>query len=533
MSSRGVVLTGGPIYTMNGSTVEAVRLDGDRISLVGTLDSAMASGAAEVVDLAGRCLLPGFVDAHTHPLMLGQCMTWADLSTASSIDEVVKILREHAVGLDRTSPIRGFGYDQHRFTDDRHPTAVDLDRVSEDVTVTIMHASGHGYVVNSSGLDTAGIRAGVPTPTGGLIDRDEYGNPTGRVFDAACDLLTGTDGTKVGNHGPNLHIPDTSEALAAQLDIAQGSLLSAGITSVGDCQVTDRELSTYVDSREAGRLRLRVTMYVLSSHVALVERHGLDSGLSDDHLGFGGIKHYADGSLVSGTAYLPCGCGATHGYLYHEDGELEELIDASNALGRQTATHAQGPEAIQLVLDALGRREPRPGLRHRIEHCGFPTDDQIVEMRRLGVVPVPQPTQVHLYGEGVRRDHPEQAERMYASGLFAREGLPVVLSSDTPVTRPDVMLACWCAETRLTAQGRVLGAEAKLTRLQALEGYTRGGAHALRRDDVGSIQVGNFSDLVVLTDDPLAVPVDTLPGITVDETWVDGRPAWSAAEGLI
>jgi predicted amidohydrolase YtcJ len=154
-------------------------------------------------------------------------------------------------------------------------------------------------------------------------------------------------------------------------------------------------------------------------------------------------------------------------------------------------------------------------------------------MRRLGVVPVPQPTQVHLYGEGVRRDHPEQAERMYASGLFAREGLPVVLSSDTPVTRPDVMLACWCAETRLTAQGRVLGAEAKLTRLQALEGYTRGGAHALRRDDVGSIQVGNFADLVVLTDDPLAVPVDTLPGITVDETWVDGRPAWSAAEGLI
>ena len=517
---------------MDGAAAEAVRVDGDRISVVGSLEGAMEPGRAEVVDLDGRCLLPGFVDAHTHPLMLGQCMTWADLSTASSVDEVVKILREHSLGLKRTLPVRGFGYDHHRLSDDRHPTAADLDRVSEDVTVTIMHVSGHGYVANSHGLDAAGIRADTPTPTGGLIDRDGSGAPTGRVFDAACDLLTGPDGTKVGNHGPNLHIPDTHEALAAQLDTAQESLLAAGITSVGDCQVTDRELSAYANSRDAGRLRLRVTTYVLSSHIGLVDRYGLEVGFGDDHLNFGGIKHYADGSLVAGTACLPCGCGNTHGFLYHEEGDLEDLIDESNALGRQTATHAQGPEAIQLVLDALGRRAPHPDLRHRIEHCGFPTDGQIVEMRRLGVVPVPQPAQVHLYGEGVRRDHPEHAERMYASGLFARAGLPVVLSSDTPVTSPDVMLACWCAETRLTSQGRIIGEAAKVTRSQALEGYTRGGAHALRRDDVGSIRVGNHADLVLLSADPFTVSVDTLPSITVDEPWVDGRPAWIALQGL-
>ena len=117
--------------------------------------------------------MPGFVDAHTHPLMHGQCMSWADLSTAASIDEVVKTLREHQRGLSPGQPVRGFGYDQHRLAEDRHPTAADLDRVTDDQPVLIMHTSGHGYVVNSTGLSEAGITSETDTPPGGLIDRDE------------------------------------------------------------------------------------------------------------------------------------------------------------------------------------------------------------------------------------------------------------------------------------------------------------------------------------------------------------------------
>ncbi len=532
---RGAIITGGPAYPLvqgHVGTVEAVRIDGRRVTHIGSLAGARALGDAQEVDLDGRTILPGFVDAHTHPLMYGQCASWADLTSASSVDEVIKLLGEHARNEARSVvPIRGFGYDHHRLTEGRHPTALELDRVADDRTVTVMHVSGHGFSVNSHGLAEAGITAAVPTPPGGVIDRDEDGRPTGRVFDAACDLLTGPDGVKLGNHGPNLHLPDDPDDLASMLDDAQEAFLATGITTVGDCQVTEREMRAFLAARDAGRLALRVVMYVLSSHVDSLDRLGIESWLGNDRLSVGGVKHYADGALTGGTAYLPCGCGATHGHLYHGPGELEDLLVASATAGRQTATHAQGPEAIQLVLDALGRAPLRPDLRHRIEHCGFPSADQLTEMCRLGVVPVPQPTQVHLYGEGVRRDHPEVADGMYPSGRIAAAGLPVVLSSDAPVTRPCVMLSCWAAETRLTSAGRVLGDENRITRAQSLTGYTVGGAHALRRDDVGSLAVGNPADLVLLADDPFTVAVDRLPDVVVLETWVGGHPAWTLTDG--
>ncbi|MEE9417032.1 MAG: amidohydrolase family protein [Acidimicrobiales bacterium] len=532
-TDRGTIFVGGTIHPMGSAKtpIESVRVDGDRISYVGSIAEAQALGECELVDLDGRSLLPGFVDAHTHPLMHGQCMSWADLSTAASVDEVVKLLREHAQLGPSTGAIRGFGYDQHRLSNGEHPSATDLDRVAPDQEVTILHASGHGYVANSSALANAGITAATPTPMGGLIDRDDDGHPMGRVFDSACDLLTGEGGVEISNHGPNFHLPDSPEQLDARLDEAQEMFLAAGITAVGDAQVTEREMSNYLRARDTGRLLIRVTMYVLSSHRDALQRLGISSTLGDEWLRFGGVKHYADGSLISGTALLPCGCGNTHGYNYHDDGELEDLLADSSAQGLQTATHAQGPDAIQMVLDGLSRN-PRPELRHRIEHCGFPTDTQIETMRDLGIVPVPQPTQVFRYGDGVRRDHPELADRMYPSGLYERAGIPVVLSSDAPVTMPDVALACWAAETRMLASGVVLGEDARVSRTTAFAGYTSGGAYALRRSDVGSLDAGKLADLCILDTDPLAVDQAALPDVKVDTTWVGGRLAWSRDGGL-
>ncbi len=532
-----IILTGGPIHTIAGNpdaSVEALRIDGREVTVAGTLADARSAGRADEVDLVGRCVLPGFVDAHTHPLMYGQCASWADLTGASTIDEVVKLLGEHARSVPSTDPIRGFGYDHHRLDGGRHPTATELDRVADNRTVTIMQVSGHGFCVNSHGLAEAGITKATPTPQGGAIDRDDDGHPTGRVFDAACDLLTGPDGVKLGNHGPNLHLPDKTDDLARMLEDAQNDFLAAGITTVGDCQVTERELGAFLSARDANRLAIRVVMYALSSHVGLLDR--LSNRLSeslrhDDRLSFGGVKHYADGALTGGTAFLPCGCGTTHGHLYHETGVLEELLVASATAGRQTATHAQGPDAIQLVLDALQRAPLRLDLRHRIEHCGFPTADQLATMRRLGVVPVPQPTQVHLYGEGVRQDHPDLADGMYPSGQIAAAGIPVVLSSDAPVSSPDVLLACWAAETRLTAAGKLLGGGNRISRRQAFAGYTSGGAHALRRNDIGVLLPSRLADLVILDDDPFDVATDRLPDVTVLETWVDGRQAWTLGNG--
>lgn len=527
------LFTGGPIRPVVGDPmVEAVLTIGDRIAAVGDRERCIeaAPTSPTLIDLGGSTMLPGFVDAHTHPLMLGQCASWADLSTATSPDDIVKLLREHADERGYDGSIRGFGYDHHRLDGDRHPTATDLDRVAGDVPVEIMHTSGHGYVVNTRSMADAGIDASTTTPPGGRLDRDAAGNPTGVIFDAACDLLTGVGGVKITNHGPNLHLPETPEVLDSMLDLGQRMLNRAGITSIGDCQVTEREMTNWLRARDDGRLHLRASMMVLSSHLDHLEGLGVASALGDDMLRIAGVKLYADGALTAGMAYVPCGCPTNHrpGNIYHDESEFAELLARAHRLGLQTGTHAQGPIPIGMVIDAIAaaqKANPRPDVRHRIEHCGFPTDEQIAAIATLGIVPVPQPTHVFQYGEGARRDYGAVAERMYPSGLFAAAGVPVVLSSDVPVSMPDVFLAMWAAETRRTASGQVIGADCAIDRQTALRGYTIEGARALHRErQVGSLEVGKFADVAIVDGDPLSCPIDDLPDIGVEQTWLGGRP---------
>ncbi len=527
------LFTGGTIRTVDSPELaEAVLTVGDRIATVGSRSQceAAAPSAPSVVDLDGATMLPGFVDAHTHPLMLGQCASWADLTAAASVDEIVKILREHTLDLPADGPIRGFGYDHHRLdTNDGHPTASDLDRVTADRPVEIMHTSGHGYVVNSASLDAAGITASTLTPPGGRLDRSDDGTPTGVVFDAACDLLTGPSGVKIANHGPNLHLPEQPETLDAMLDLGQRMLIEAGITSVGDCQVTEREMTNWLRARDSGRLQLRVSMMVLSSHLALLEGLGIGSTLGDDQLRIAGLKLYVDGALTAGMAYVPCGCAVNHrpGNMYHDAADYTELVVRAHELGLQTGTHAQGPEPIAMVLDAIAQaqsRSPRADVRHRIEHCGFPTDADIDRIVELGVVPVPQPTHVHFYGAGALRDYGPVADRMYPSGLFQKAGAPVVLSSDVPVSMPNVFLAMWAAITREAANGSVIGPKCAIDREAALRGYTIEGAWTMHREDqVGSIAVGKYADFAIVSDDPITCQLAQLRHIEVLQTWAAGE----------
>jgi predicted amidohydrolase YtcJ len=532
------VYLGGTIRTMDSllPVAEAVVVRSGRIVFLGAASEAcVLAPDAEVCDLNGACMLPGFVDPHTHPLMLGQCASWADLIGVRDADTVIERLLQHASTLPPGTPIRGFGYDQHLFPAGKHPHADDLDCVAADREVVIMHASGHGYVANHFALREAGISSDTPTPGGGLIGRDDEGHLDGRIFDAACDLLTGPNGVKITNHGPNLHLADSPEGLRANLLSAQAMILAAGITSVGDAQVTDREVANYQYTRAAGGWHLRVSMYVLSSHFPALEALGISAGFGDDTLHLGGVKCYADGSLISGTAYMPCGCGGGHdfdGHLYHSFDELAALIERAHRAGLPTMTHAQGTIPIGVVLDAIRdaqRRHPGATFHHRIDHGGLPTDEQIEQMHELNVWPVPQPAQVWQYGAGIRRELGEIAERMYPSGLYERAGVPVVLSSDTPVTMPDVFRAIWAAVTRQTIDGGVLGVQCRISVETALAGYTIRSAEAMHRESqVGSIAVGKLADFAIVDRDPLTTPTDELPDIRVLETIIAGTTVFAA-----
>jgi predicted amidohydrolase YtcJ len=496
--------------------------------------AADAAGLSPVrVDLGDATVVPGFVDAHAHPLMYGQMMTWVDCGPdkATSIPEIVALLQEASAALPPGRPVRGYGYEHRNLVEQRHPTRFELDQVATDREVYLMNASGHGGVVNSYTLEINGIDRETPNPPGGEFFRDADGELTGELSDAACNILTGVHGVKVGHHGPNFHLADEPEEHLRQLDAATSRFLAGGVTTIGDAQVSRREFDMYLRLAQAGRLQLRVSMYLLSHLLDEALEMGLVGQFGNAHLSFAGIKFYADGTLGGWTAYFPdgyVGDPCRTGQLYHQPAEYAELIRRAHAAGLQTATHAQSPTAIEMVVSAIESalaENPDDDARHRIEHCGLPTAAQIERMAAAGIRPVNQPQHYYNWGEGVEEAIGTPGERFNPLGEFERAGVPVTISSDAPVAEPIPLEAIQAAVTRVTRRGHRLGPDdLRISALSALRAHTIEGAVSLgREDDLGSLEVGKLADFVVLDDDVLEADPERIGSIRVLQTWVDGE----------
>lgn len=534
-----VLLTAHAIHAADAAatTATAMLTDRGRILAIGTpaeCEAAAERGglSPERIDLGDGVVVPGFVDAHAHPLMFGQMMSWVDCGPekAGSIPEIVALLKAAAADLPEGRPVRGYGYEQRNLAEKRHPTRFELDEVAADREVYLMNASGHGGVVNSHTLTVNGVDRDTPNPDGGEFFRDAEGELTGELSDAACNILTGVHGVKIGHHGPNFHLADEPEEHLRQLDAATQRFLAGGVTSIGDAQVTRREFDMYLRLAEAGRLELRVSMYLLSHLLDEALEMGLVGQFGNAHLSFAGIKFYADGTLGGWTAYFPdgyVGDPCRTGQLYHEPAEYAGLIRKAHAAGLQTATHAQSPTAIEMVVSAIEAalaEHPDADARHRIEHCGLPTPEQIERMAASGIRPVNQTQHYFNWGEGVEEAIGSPGERFNPLGEFERAGVPFTISSDAPVAEPIPLEAIQTAVTRVTRRGHKLGPDdLRVSALAALRAHTIEGAVSIgREDDLGSLEVGKYADFAVLSGDPLAVPAEEISAITVRETWVDG-----------
>ncbi|EKU47691.1 amidohydrolase [Brevibacterium casei] len=544
--SRPTIVTADIIRTVDNETptASAMLIAGGKILSIGTPEE-VESAAAELrvdperVERPGATIVPGFVDPHAHPLMFGQMLTWIDVSPekAKTIPEILALLREGAGTLPYGTPIRGYGYEQRNLVERRHPTRQELDEVSDDREVYIMNASGHGGVVNTFTLDKFGITKDTPNPEGGEFFRDEEGELTGELSDAASNVLTGLGGVKVGQHGPNFHLGDEPAEHQRQLDIVQQRFLAGGVTAVGDAQVSKREFSAYLGMVERGALKIRVSMYFLSHLLDQVLDLGLIGPFGNAFLATAGIKLYADGTLGGWTAYFPegyVGDPCRTGQLYHSPDEYSELVRRAHRSGLQTATHAQSPVAIRMVVDAIEAaldERPDPDSRHRIEHCGLPDEGDITRMADLGIRPVNQPQHYFNWGEGVEQAVGTPGERFNPLGEFVAEGVPVTLSSDAPVAEPRPLEAMQTAVTRVTSRGHRLGSDSLcISPEQALRAHTFEGAKTLgRENEFGSLSVGKRADFTVLAADPITSAPDKIASIPVLETWVDGYRRYSAA----
>lgn len=543
---RAVIVTAERIHTMDPAepTAEAFLMIGPEIAAVGTLahcrEAAAAHGSEnpDLRDFPGATIVPGFIDAHAHPLMYGQMMSWVDCGPdkASTIPEIVALLQEAAKAIPNGLPVRGYGYEHRNLAEERHPTRFELDAVALDREVYLMNASGHGGVVNSHTLAINNITAATPNPDGGEFFRDGSGELTGELSDAACNILTGVDGVKIGHHGPNFHLGDEPAEHLRQLGVAQESFLAGGVTSIGDAQVSRREFDMYLRLAAENQLKVRVSMYLLSHLLDDALDMGLHGQFGNAHLSFAGIKLYADGTLGGWTAYFPdgyVGDPCRTGQLYHEPAAYKELISKAHGAGLQTATHAQSPTAIEMVIDAIESalaERPDADARHRIEHCGLPTREQITRMAASGIRPVNQPQHYYNWGEGVQQAIGTPGERFNPLGEFIDAGVTMAISSDAPVAEPRPLEAIQAAVTRVTRNGHKLGPDNLcITAADALAAHTINAASALgREDDLGSLSVGKKADFAVLAQDPLATAAESIAAIGVLQTWIGGSCQFTA-----
>lgn len=517
----------GLIHTMDEANphVEAVLVnDEGRIQAVGNL-STLNQDTAEMIDLQGNTLLPGFNDAHIHVSWLGLQLTqWVDARghVAPDIPTIIEKFADRAQARPADSWITGMGYNEALLEEGRHVTRYDLDKASLDHPMFLIRSCGHVAVANSRALALAGVTSETPDPPGGVIVREADGEPTGILQETAMTLAQ--------------HLipePTDTEKIAA-VQAASAYLLSLGVTAATDPDVMPDWLDIYRKMEADDLLKIRLNL--LASRRSGDRIVPLPEKFVSDWLRLDSVKFFADGGMTSATAAIsvPYRETETHGVLIYEAEALADLMWEAHSQGFRIGTHANGDVAIEQVVstyELLNEREPRPDLRHRIEHLALPTEAHRQRCARLGVTVATQPVFLSAMGATFRRYMPEQFyERAYGVRQMLDSGLTVALSTDAPVV-PDAnpLLGLKAAIDRHDHAGNPLGENQKITPQEALYAYTMGGA-IMSGDEavIGTITPGKWADLVILNGDPLNTPAESMLALSVVQTYVAGKLAYTS-----
>lgn len=525
------VFRGGRVYTADaaGSFAQAAAIGEGRILAVGSDDDVVAAyPAAELIDLEGRTMVPGFIDAHNHYLATGEGLAAIDArypGVASAEDLAAAVANVAA-----TSPagtwISGFGFDHAKY--DREPTRWDLDKATTDHPVSMRHVSGHFLLANTRALELAGVDDTTPDPKGGAFVRNSDGQVTGLCLDAAMGIIEPV-AVDIGSHGPNFHIESSIDDLVAAVGRAGRAFVAAGLTTVCDAQVTKRELSGYREARRRGEWWVRVACMPLSNQLAEYGSIGVAGPFGDDMFWLGPMKFYMDGALTGGTAVFeePYGeHGEFPGILYWEPDEMREMVVEAHRQGWQVGIHAQGDRAIEAVLDAIQaamEANPRPDPRHRIEHCGYPTPGQLERMAELGVIAINQPNYLHDQGDTFLPRLGDRAHWLQPMRAELDAGVKLVLSSDADVTSFLPLETITNAVLRKTMDGHSIGSDQALTVEEAIRAHTIDAAHSIFAEDrIGSIEVGKQADLTIIDGDIFSVPPAEIRDLSIWMTMIDG-----------
>ena len=511
-----LVLVGGKTFVSAKENLwaKALAVRGDRFVAVGTDAQAerWSGRGTRTVDLRGRVVVPGFIDAHAHMADAAMEFGYAHLDGTKDMAAAVERMRALAA---RTPPgewVVGVDWDEAKWPERRYFLRGDLDRVSTDHPVVAVRMDGHMGCANSKALDMAADLLGMDG-----VEKDAAGQPTGVVKEDPFYALQ------------KRYAPPEAVLDAGLVKMARKAH-SLGITSIHDI-VGVRQLRAYQRARRNGRLGLRIYAMPRDDLLDAFVAAGLATGLGDEWLRLGAIKVFTDGSLGAYTAALQSqyeGQPGNRGMLVHSDEELRSILRKAHAGGFQTATHAIGERAIRQVVEAweaiLGEL-PRRGHRHRIEHLELPDDDLLRRMKAAGLLASCQPNFVGQWsGPGDVYETRLGKERNATNNPFRsilRRRIPLCFGSDGMPYGP---LYGIHSAVNGYFQGQRISVE------DAIRGYTAGGAYAAFEEHLkGSLEPDRLADFVILDGNPFTEP-EGIRRVRIHSTWIGGRCVYPSGE---
>lgn len=532
----GTVYFGGEILTMEdiNNRPEAVYVDKGMIRAVGKLDAVLSQAGKRVQlrDLKGKCLMPGFIDAHSHMVMNGQMSMMADLSECKNFADVEKTLAAYIAENKLTAKniAIGRGYDQNFLEELEHPGKEVLDRVSTEVPIMILHVSGHLACANSPMLKTAGIDANTPDPKGGRICRvKDTLEPNGVLEESAmmaCQALLGKR-MKIN--------------LLKLLGSMQQKYIEHGVTTCQEGAGNEGNMKLLKLAQALGKLNVDVVFYPIMGEEGEKMLHTNPDwvGKYRKHIKLGGYKMILDGSPQGRTAWMsePY-LGGEEGYCAYpwmsEEEAYRNVLTAVNE-NRQLLCHCNGDAASQLFLDAYEKALEESGnpnkkaLRPVMIHCQTVREDQLDRMAEMGMLPSIFVGHVYYWGDvHVKNFGEHRGHRISPAKDALDRGLVINFHQDTPITKPDMLHSVWCAVNRLSRKGNVIGEKQKIDVYEALKAVTIQAAYAyFEEESKGSIKPGKKADLVILDRCPLDVEPMDIRDIQVLETIKDGKTIYS------
>ncbi|VXC49005.1 amidohydrolase [Massilia sp. 9I] len=524
------VITNANGYTLNakGDLVQFSALAFDergRITAVGSNAevTAKAKGARQV-DMQGRTVLPGLIDAHGHVFGLGQQLTQLDLSATTSLADATKAIAAYAKANANHAWIRGRGWNQENWKLGRFPTAQELDAIVSDRPVWLERVDGHAGWANSRTLALAGITKSTPDPAGGKIQRDANGEATGVLVDAAQELVT-----KV--------MPAQTEAEGRMvLDKSLQELARVGLTAVHDAGIGVGEDRLYRDYADKKKLSARVYAMIggTGEDFDQLAKNGPLKDYGDGMYALRAVKLYSDGALGSRGAALikPYSDEPhSHGLLFYKSAQMDQMMTKAMRKGYQVNVHAIGDAGNKQILDIYQKElkaTKSEAQRHRIEHAQVVTPADIPRFKTLGIIPSMQPT--HATSDknmAETRVGPERIKGAYAWRSFLHQGSRIACGSDFPVESPNPFFGIHAAVTRMDHAGQPVAGwypNQAMSLKEAFRCFTLDAAYAGHQENsLGSLEPGKHADFIVIDRDLFRMPTYDIFKTGVLETWVGGK----------